>query len=134
MQWKYHIPHQAQTGSHSVWEDIYLLPDIEAGETPSIWITIDTLGSLESPDHSWTPEEFQDAQALLGDANYHIHETDMLVRGTTFTRSEVVDWAKVWLEHTGFTVTTMVEAPLEEFTETNEHASFVASLKAKLNK
>lgn len=133
MHWKYHIPHIWKDAERAIWEDIYLLPDTVLADKPSIWLTVDSIGSLESPDHDWSPEEYMEAKPRLGTNDFHIDGTDMLVRGDDFIRSEVVGWAKVWLMESGFPVDTLVEAPADEFANTNEHATFVASLKANLS-
>jgi hypothetical protein len=54
----------------------------------------------------------------------------MTVRGTAFTKSEFLKWVRVWLEENDFEVDELLEAPLEDFEGTNQHARMVAGLRS----
>jgi len=132
MKWLYHIPHVWESPKERhVWEDIYLLPVDAPPDTESLWLTIDALGDPAVPEHGSERGEFRDESLVkLGDADWHIDATDMIVRAVDFDMDELLGWVRVWLAETGFECSELVPAPVERFSNTNDHATLVASLKA----
>jgi hypothetical protein len=121
MNWKYYVPHVWDT-PRTVWEDIYLLPDVPDPEPKSIWLTVDALGDIADPAHDSDREEFQrTALAKLGDREYWIEGAEMIVRARDFSQEELLGWVRIWLAEQGLPVADLVEAPLEAFVGTNEH-------------
>lgn len=126
MKWKYYIPHSWHKERYT-WEDFYLIPCDPSYRGDSIWLTIDVLGDVNSTSAALGVEDFERLEKELEGRDYLIKGTDMTVRGRAFTKSEFLKWAKVWLEENGFEVDELVEAPLEDFEGTNQHARTVAS-------
>ncbi len=126
MRWKYYIPHiwnQATT----LWEDVYLLPDVEPKPPRSIWLTVDAVGTPEDG-----IEEYERKRGELGDRDFLISDSDrtnMLVRGDSFTKEKLLHWASIWLKDSGFPVTELIEGSAQDFAGTNSHAEIVAALK-----
>jgi len=58
----------------------------------------------------------------------------MIVRAKDFTKKVLLHWVKIWLEETGFKVSSLREAPLEGFAETNEQARTIAALRILENR
>ena len=135
MKWLYHIPHVWDTSTdRHVWEDVYLLPDAASDGTPSLWLTIDALGDPEVPEHGSDRAEFRaESLAKLGDADWHIHESSMVVRAVDFNLAELLEWVHVYLRETGFDCAGLTHAAIERFAATNDHASVVAALKTGTN-
>lgn len=131
MNWKYHIPHTWES-PRGVWEDVWLLPDDPNYKGESIWLTIDAFGDVSDPDYGSERADFQkEALKRLGDKQYWIGSGEMIVRATDFTKDELLHWVKVWLEETGFIVSSLREAPIEEFADTNEQARIIMTLHDK---
>ena len=130
--WKYYIPHVWDTDT-TCWEDVYLLPDIplpSAEEIRSIWLTIDSLAFYDQDPCITGDRNRAEVLRLLGEADFLIEGNDMVVRDEVMTKERVVHWARLFLEHSGFPVAAMREAQHDEFSDTNEHATIVAALKA----
>ncbi len=135
MKWLYHIPHvwDAPTDRH-VWEDVYLQPESAPNGTPSLWLTVDALGDPKIPEHGSDRAEFRmESLAKLGDGDWHINESHILVRSVDFNFAELLDWAYFWLRETGFPCSELMLAPIERFANTNDHASAVSVLKSNMN-
>ena len=82
MRWLYHIPHvwESRTDRH-VWEDVYLLPESAPDGTTAICLTIDALGDPNNPSHGSSRAKFRsEALKKLGDSEWHVDETDLLIR------------------------------------------------------
>ncbi|MGO9569300.1 MAG: hypothetical protein ACLP5H_17325 [Desulfomonilaceae bacterium] len=126
MKWKYYIPHVWDKPRQS-WEDFYLLPCDPSYRGDSIWLTIDALGDGQSRGAMFQGEDFKRLEKELEGRDYIINGTDMVVKGWAFTKHEFLKWVKVWLEENGFDVDELVEAPLEDFEGTNQHARTVAT-------
>jgi hypothetical protein len=124
MNWKYHIPHMWDD-DRQVWEDFYLLPCHPNYSGESFWLTILALGD-GSERFLIRGETFERKLKELEGKAYIINGTDMVVRGMGFSKVEFLKWVKVWLEENGFDVEELVEAPLEDFAGTNQHAREVA--------
>jgi hypothetical protein len=128
MNWKYYIPH-IWDSPRTVWEDVWLLPDDLTYSDQSLWLTVDALGDASDPSHGDEREEFQrEALEKLGDQDYWIEAGEMIVRTRDFTKEELLEYVSIWLRETGLPVTALVEAPREDFAETNEHARIIMSL------
>jgi hypothetical protein len=128
MRWKYHMPHQWLT-PRTVWEDVYLLPDHPDYSGESFWLTVDALGDASDPTHGSERAAFQkEALEKMGDADFWIDGADMIVRARDFTKAELLDWVKIWLEQQGLPVAELVEAPLPDFAESNEHVKLISAL------
>jgi hypothetical protein len=128
MNWKYHIPHVWNT-TRTVWEDVYLLPDLPDHESESIWLTIDALGDAADPAHGSDREEFQrEALEKLGDKEDWVGGADMIIRARDFSKEELLQWVKVWLRESGFPVASLEEAPFSDFAGTNQHANILDTL------
>ncbi|MGD9244302.1 MAG: hypothetical protein PVH36_05175 [Desulfobacterales bacterium] len=129
MKWKYHIPHVWER-ERQVWEDIYLMPLDKNWKEGSIHLTIDALGNIENPEHGDEREEFQkEFKEKLEEENYYISGADMIVNSEDFNKKELIDWVIVWLKEQNLPVSELIEAPIEDFAETNEHAKMVSELK-----
>ena len=131
MNWKYYIPH-SWNSPRAVWEDVWLLPCDPDYKGESIWLTVDALGDASDPTHGSERPEFQkEALEKLGQNDYWIEAGDMIVRARDFSKEELLEWVKTWLRETGFKVTALVEASIEEFAETNEQAKMIMSLRKR---
>ena len=129
MKWKYYIPHVWHT-ERTTWENVYLLPDSAAYDGRAIWLTVDALGFFE--DTLGGSEEEQNrvqAERKLGDREYWIEGTDMIVRASDFTQAELLSWVRVWLQDNGLRVTNLVEASAKEFRGRAFHADWVEQLR-----
>jgi hypothetical protein len=125
MNWKYYIPHVWDT-PRTVWEDIYLLPDVPDPEPQSIWLTIDALGDAADLAHGSERAEFQRiALARLGDREFWIDGAEMIVRARDFSQEELLGWARVWLTEQGLPVAELVETPVAAFAGTNGRAALL---------
>jgi hypothetical protein len=135
MRWLYYIPHlwedsEGNPQEKTTWEDVYLMPDDPECEK-SIWLTVDGYQAedIVSPDgyidkKTWFDEgEFEIFQ-LQG---YLIRNSrcDMIVSTPEFTKEELLVWTKLFLKEEGYVVTELVEAPVERFAGTNQHAGIV---------
>jgi hypothetical protein len=129
MRWKYYTPAVCKPDERKTWEDVWLLPDDETYHGASIWLTID---SLTSAVEYLSEEEIQSPEVEAG--GFHIDGTDMLVSVKDFSREEILNWAKVWLSESGFSVTELIEGTFEEFQGTNAEARAIAEAKEKLEK
>ena len=67
----------------------------------------------------------------LGDKNYVIDGTHMIVSADDFSKLGHLDWCKVWFSEIGLPVDNLIEASLEDFGGTSEHLDFLADLKSK---
>jgi|ERR1051325_482916 hypothetical protein len=129
MKWKYYIPAEWKSDERQTWEDVWLLPDDETYHGASIWLTID---SLTSAVEYLSEEEIQSPEVEAG--SFHIDGTDMLVGVKDFSREEILNWTKVWLSESGFSVTELIEGTFEEFEDTNAEARAIAEAREKLEK
>jgi hypothetical protein len=129
MNWKYYIPH-VWDKPRQTWEDFYLMPCDPSYRGDSIWLTIDALGEANSTSAAFDVEDFERLEEDMAGRDYLIKGTDMTVRGTAFTKSEFLKWVRVWVEENDFEVDELVEAPLEDFEDTNQHARTVAGLRS----
>jgi hypothetical protein len=129
MRWKYYIPAEWKPDERQTWEDVWLLPDDETYDGDSIWLTID---SLTSAVEYLSEEEIKSSEVHAGD--FHIAGTDMLVGVKDFSREEILDWTKVWLSESGFSVTGLIEGTYEDFEGTNAEARAIAQAKEKLER
>ena len=130
MNWKYYIPH-AWEEDRQTWEDFYLLPCDPDYSGESIWLTIDALGD-GSEGRPIEGEYFEIISKKMEGKDYVINGTDMTVRGIDFSKNEFLKWVRTWLEDNGFEVAELLEAPLEDFEGTNQHASIVGECKAAM--
>ncbi|XYH97723.1 hypothetical protein ACMHYB_59885 [Sorangium sp. So ce1128] len=128
--WKYCLPH-IWDHPRQVWEDVYLLPDDPGYAGPGLHLTVDAFGNALDPSHGSDRAEFQaEALAQLGDAEFRINGSEMLLRQEDFSREELLSWVRVWLAHNGFPVGQLREVPAEEFAGRVKHASIITALTA----
>jgi len=135
LRWKYYIPHSWESPeSRHVWEDVYLMPDIElpeGEEKVSIWLTVDALGfqPVEGDDEGWA--RYWETVEKLRDREYIIdRETcDMAVRVEDFNLLELLGYAAVFIgEVFGDHRVSFLEGTYEEFLGTNDHISLLEEL------
>jgi len=129
MKWKYYIPAEWKPDERQTWEDVWLLPDDKTYHGGSIWLTID---SLTSAVEYLSEEQMRSLKVPAG--GFHIDGTDMIVGVKDFTREEILNWTKVWLGESGFSVTELFEGTFEDFEGTNDEARAIAQAKEKLEK
>jgi len=114
MKWKYYIPHRWDDERYP-WEDFWLRPCDPNFVGKNIILTIEALG-----DTSWVPlserDEYEHRLRQIGDEEYFISGTDVIVRGVAFSKEEFLEWVKKWLSDNDFDVDESVEAPFEDFT------------------
>ena len=128
--WKYCLPH-IWDRPRQVWEDVYLLPDDSVYAGPGLHLTVDAFGNVLNSSHGSERAAFQaEALAQLGDAEFRIDGSEMLLRQEDFSREELLSWVRVWLVHNGLPVGRLREVSAEEFADRVEHAAVVAELKA----
>ncbi len=128
--WKYCFPH-VRDRPRQVWEGVYLLPDSPKYSGPGLWLTVDALGNVNNPAHGTDRASFQKtALRKLGEADYWIDGGEMVVRQEDFSKEELLDWVRVWLEHHGLPVGRLREAPASEFVGFVRHATIIAQLTA----
>lgn len=131
MKWFYYIPHVWESSEdRHVWEDVYLLPKNAPEGMESIWFTIDALGDVNNPLSGSDRAEFQrELLATLATDQWHIAGTDMLVRATDFSREELLNYVRIWLEASNLPCDELIESTYERFENTNEHATTLRSLR-----
>src|SRR5215210_2878354 len=129
MKWKYYIPAVWEPDERQTWEDVRLLPDNETYHGASIWLTID---SLTSAVEYLSEKQMRSPEVPAG--GFHIDGTDMIVGVKDFSQEEILDWTKVWLSESGFSVTELLEGTFEDFQDTNDEARAIAQAQAKLEK
>lgn len=96
----------------------------------SIRLTINVLGD-GSEMGCFRGKEFELFSGLMEGKEYiNYGDANMTVRGTAFTKEEFLKWLKVWLIDKGFYVDELIEAPIEDFAGTNQHACAVAECRA----
>lgn len=129
MNWKYYIPSEWKPDERQTWEDVWLLPDDKTYHGASIWLTID---GLTSAVEYLSEEQMRSPEVPAG--GFHIDGTDMIVGVEDFSREEILNWTKVWLSESGFSVTELLEGTFEDFEDTNDEARAIAQAKDKLEK
>lgn len=115
MLWKYFIPHPWEA-ERTTWEDIWLLPEPRPPGAESIWLTVDGCADLDP-----------DIDAKLGDREYLIDGADMYVNVPDFSKSDLLDYASIWLETRGFGQVELREGDVAEFDGTNQHARMISA-------
>jgi hypothetical protein len=121
MKWKYYIPSVWNPDERHAWEDIWLLPDDQAYQGGSIWLTID---SLTSDTEFRTQEDLLPRQ--IPAEGFVINGTDMVVGVNDFSEEELLHWVEVWLHESGLPVSGLIEGTFEEFKDSNEEARAVS--------
>lgn len=131
MEWKYYIPHVWER-DRQVWEDVYLLPAKGEYVGQALWLTIDALGDVDDPEHGSDRREFQ-AESLqrLGDRDYYMDGTDMVIRTRDFSKEELLEWALVWLRENGLPAITLIEGSIDEFQGKALHADLISGFHRK---
>jgi hypothetical protein len=136
MRWLYYIPHSwedpdGNPREKAIWEDVYLMPDNPDCQK-SIWLTVDGYQAEDMV----LPSGYVYEKTWFGEREFEIFQRqgylirnngcDMIVFTPEFTKKELLDWAKLFLEEGGHVVTKMEEAPFERFAGTNQHACMTA--------
>jgi hypothetical protein len=132
MIWYYYIPHLWEE-ERVVWEDVYLMADINPEHKqlwididkglPSLWLTVDGLASEEFHDQD---DEFLD-ETEKEDLEHcgvviRLDTGDMIVNTQDFNKKELLEWAKLYLQVRGHTVNEMKEGTYRMFQGSNPHA------------
>jgi hypothetical protein len=129
--WKYYIPH-VWDGDRQIWEDIYVLPIDARYNGNAVWLTIDAVLAYRS--HTEVDFDLAESPARtlqrLGNRDFHIDGTDMLVRAEDFSKEELLDWVRVWLRENDLAVDNLIEGNAEEFKGKAFHVDLVKQLKA----
>lgn len=94
MRWKFCLPSAAASESdRSAMEDLYLVPDDGSSAGRSYWVTVEAL-------RSFTGGTREEKLARLSGREFDISDTmDMLVHREDFSRSELLAWARVFIQH-----------------------------------
>jgi hypothetical protein len=136
MRWLYYIPHSwedpdGNPKKKTTWEDVYLMPD-DPECKKSIWLTVD---GYQAEDIGF-PSGFIDEKTWFDEGEFEIFQEqgylirsshcDIIVFTPEFTKEELLNWAKLFLEEEGHVVTELEEATFERFAGTNQHACTVA--------
>lgn len=123
MDWKYYIPHLWDR-EREVWEDIYLLPVEDIGyDGKALWLTINALGDVDSvSERAEMQAEFLNQ---LGDRDYYIDGTEMIVKAIDLSKMELLEWVRVWLREHRLPISNLIEAPVEEFRHKAMYADLV---------
>lgn len=123
MQWKYFIPHPWD-GSTTETEDLWLWPvktRIQGNMEDKINLTVNCTGNLIECDDAVAAGLARRLQAEEGE--YWIwpypdiewgDDASMIVRGDEFSEPELLEYARIYLEHRGFKVEDFIEASREE--------------------
>jgi hypothetical protein len=139
MKWKYHIPHVWDPPTERVgWADVWLLPDDPAYNGGSLWLTIDALsgGAFDTEPGAFRAE----ALRKLGDREFWVKsedemssakDCDMIVRAENFDRAEFLGWVQKWIEHQELEFSGLIEAPFEDFADSNDMARTIKSIQQK---
>ena len=118
MNWKYYIPHVFEDGDTTIWEDIYLCPDVENWEGPAYMLTVDAVDETSFAYHGMTHDELDE---LLGgelrDTDHYIDGDTLTIHAPHFDRPGLFKWAKVWLEQLGYTCNALVEVSFDEMSK-----------------
>ena len=118
------------------WADVWLLPDDPAYQGDSAWLTIDALGG--GPDDMGPGEFRREALEKLRDRDFwvksgddasSVKDCDMIVRAENFDRAEFLVWVQKWLESRGWEFSGLMEAPFEDFENSNDMARTVKAIK-----
>ena len=102
MLWKYHIPHKWESSDErNIWEDIYLMPDINLSEVQrkvSVWLTVDALGNtpLAEDEEGW--ELYWKDVERLKTSDYIIDQKtcNMIVKVEDFNLKELLEYVKLF--------------------------------------
>jgi predicted protein tyrosine phosphatase len=95
MRWKFSLPSVgAGRGDDRIaLEDLYLVPEDGSSGGQSYWITVEGL-------QSFTGGTREEKLERLGGKEFHISDTmDMLVHQDDFSRSELLGWARVFIQN-----------------------------------
>jgi hypothetical protein len=131
MDWKYYIPHSWDR-EREVWEDIYLLPVEDIGyDGKALWLTINALGDVDTV--SERAEMQAEFLSQLGDRDYYIDGTEMIVKAIDLSKIELLDWVRVWLREHRLPIANLIEAPVEEFRHKAMYADLVVEYREMMN-
>jgi hypothetical protein len=120
------------------WADVWLLPDDPRYRGGSLWLTVDALsgGAFDMEEGEFREE----ALRKLGDAQFwsrkeddvcSVKDSDMIVRAEDFDRAEFLGWVQKWIEHQGWSFSGLVEAPFEDFADSNHMARTIKAIRDK---
>lgn len=92
MRWKFCLPHAPGGGERTALEDLYLVPEDGSSGGRSYWVTVEGL-------QSFTGGTREEKLERLSGKEYDISDTmDMLVHREDFDRTEVLAWARVFIQ------------------------------------
>lgn len=128
MKWKYYIPTIWKKNEHRTWEDVWLTPDTESYGGKSILLTIESPASVAEfwAENLQLPEIRAD--------NFHIDGTNIIVGVKDFGKQDILKWARVWLNESGFPITKFVKGNLNEFRNMNVEAKAINQAVKELKK
>jgi len=144
MKWKYYIPHIWDKPYH-VWEDIWMKPDdpnFQGNMGNMINLTIDALGALEDDDNEKvrklakylksTGKEYWAWPYPRGE--FWEDNVSMIINVKHFTRDDVINYARIYLQLKGSQVSSFDEMTEEEaFRDVRKEDDFVENLSKGLS-
>ncbi len=134
--WKYCLCHE-WLQERVTWEDFLVLPDDPDKDEQALWLTFSTLG--DGPESPLDPDSiafYERCFKLLDGRKYWVRtpeepplgDADLLINGLDFSKEELVEWIRVWLNENGLSVDDLIEAPLSEFRNRSSHADALLGL------
>lgn len=121
---RYRFAHEWES-PRSIWEDVYLLVDEPRFAGPGIHLTVVGVGDarVDAEDRSAAVERLAGREYVIDR-----EAGDMYVHTDDFTKAELLEWTRVFLEDIGVSADQLVEAPLSFFVGRIAHADFVEAL------
>lgn len=128
MRWKCFVTTVWERNERRTWEDVWLLPDIEDYSGESVWLTVESLSSVAE---FWSGDS---DLPLIEAKNSFVDGEDIIVGVKDFDRKDILNWSRVWLAESGYTVTELIEGSRKEFQNTNREARAVTQAMIELER
>ncbi|CCQ70103.1 hypothetical protein CWATWH0402_2984 [Crocosphaera watsonii WH 0402] len=126
MNWIYYLPHILDR-EQEYWADIYLLPQNSSYNGQALWLTIEALGLFEELDR-------QEKVKKLGEQSFYLYGSsldNMVINSESFTKEELLQWARIWLEAQDLPVNHLLEGSREMFKGKAYHADLIDELQIR---
>ena len=128
MRWKCFVTTVWERNERRTWEDVWLLPDIEDYSGESVWLTVESLSSVAE---FWSGDS---DLPLIEAKNSFVDGEDIIVGVKDFDRKDILNWSRVWLAESDYTVTELIEGSRKEFQNTNREARAVTQAMIELER
>jgi len=128
MRWKCFVTTVWERNERRTREDVWLLPDIEDYSGESVWLTVESLSSVAE---FWSGDS---DLPLIEAKNSFVDGEDIIVGVKDFDRKDILNWSRVWLAESDYTVTELIEGSRKEFQNTNREARAVTQAMIELER